>query len=94
MATISTKKYKVTYSIEDGVVILDNIEVNPSHRGQGVGTSAMHRFMKKFSGRNIELHAYAQDDTTDTNKLVTFYEKFGFSVVCGEESYGFEMKNY
>lgn len=94
MSNITTKKYSISYSIEDGIVILDNIKVESEYRGQGIGKKAMERFMKKFSGRDIELHAYAQDEQTDTIRLVEFYKKFGFEVVCGEESYGFEMKNY
>ena len=94
MATIKTKKYILKYSIEEGIIILDNINVNPVYRGKGVATSAMNRFMKKFKGRKIELHAYAQDNATSTERLVSFYEKFGFSVECGELSYGYEMKNY
>ena len=94
MPKIITKKYELTYLIEDEIVILDNIYVDPIYRGKGIGISAMNRFVKKFSNRKIELHAYAQDDLTCTKKLVSFYEKFGFSVKCGELSYGFEMTNY
>lgn len=94
MATLKTKKYKLVYSIEEGIVILDHLEVQKEFRGKGIANSAMKRFMKKFSGRNIELHAYGQDEITVTEKLVKFYEKFGFQIVCGDESFGYEMKNY
>lgn len=91
MPSIITKKYKLVYTIEEGVVLLDLLEVDTAHRCKGVGTRAMQRFLNKFKNRHIELHAYAQDECTDTNKLVSFYEKFGFSVVCGCEKFGYEM---
>jgi ribosomal protein S18 acetylase RimI-like enzyme len=92
MTTIRTNKYIIEYEIEDDIIILHNLEVFEEYRGKGWGEKAMQRFMNKFSGRKIELHAYAQDDTTDTNRLVEFYEKFNFEVVTGCEEYGYEMK--
>lgn len=94
MSTIKTNKYQITSHIENGIVILDNIEVIQKHRGNGVGLLAMQRFMNKYKSRKIELHAYAQDELTSTNKLVDFYTKFGFSVVCGNETIGYEMNNF
>ncbi len=94
MATIKTKKYSLSYSIEDGIVCLNLISVIDSERGKGIGRKAMNRFMKKFEAKDIELHAYPQDEKTDLKKLLCFYESFGFRVTCGDDSFGFEMKNY
>ena len=52
----------------------------------------MQRFIKICNGKTIELHAYPQDEQTNMEKLVAFYETFGFEVVCGSESMGYEMK--
>jgi ribosomal protein S18 acetylase RimI-like enzyme len=87
-----TNKYTIDYDIEDDVIILNNIEVLQEYRNCGWGRKAMEKFMDEFGDRKIELHAYAQDETTDTNRLVEFYESFGFEVVTGCEEWGFEMK--
>jgi GNAT superfamily N-acetyltransferase len=87
-------KYEISSYEENGVVVLDYIHVEQQHRNKGIGTIAMMSFLSKNKGKKIELHAYPQDETTDVFKLVEFYEKFGFDVVCGSEDSGFEMKNY
>lgn len=89
---MKTQKYSIQYSIENGIVILENIEVKNEYRGKGWGKKAMQRFIKMFKGKTIELHAYPQDEKTNIEKLVAFYESFGFEVVCGSESIGYEMK--
>jgi ribosomal protein S18 acetylase RimI-like enzyme len=89
----AAQKFTIEYHEEDGIIILDNIEVNPEFRGQGVATIAMTEFMKKFRGEKIELHAYPQDKTTSIERLVDFYRKFGFETVCGDDSIGYEMNN-
>lgn len=94
MGTLKTQKYSVRYTIENGIVVLDDIEVKKPYRRSGYGKQAMQRFMDKFSGRKIELHAFALDQDTSTDKLVCFYEKFGFEVVEGSELTGYEMRNY
>ena len=94
MGTLKTKKYSVRYTIENNIVVLDDIEVQKQYRGQGYGKKAMQRFMDKFTGRKIELHAFALDQDTITEKLVLFYEKFGFEIVEGSERTGYEMRNY
>ncbi|HEY1046914.1 MAG TPA: GNAT family N-acetyltransferase, partial [Bacteroidia bacterium] len=83
---------KLNYSIENGVVVLDMIEVNAESRCKGVASKLMTKFINKFNNREIELHAYPQDELTTIDRLVVFYEKFGFEVECGSESIGFEMK--
>ena len=92
MARIQTQKYYIDYKIEDGIVILDMLQVKNEHRNKGIAIKAMQSFINKFKGRTIELHAYPQDNTTTLDKLVNFYEKFGFDVVCGSELSGYEMK--
>jgi len=93
MTRIQRKKYHLDYYTENGNVIIDMLTVYPEYRNQGVATKAMTFFNKKFAGKNCELHAFGQEIDTDTNRLVSFYEKFGFEVVAGSEEIGFEMKN-
>lgn len=88
---MKTQKYTLTHHVEDGIVILDNIEVYSQYRGKGIAKKAMQRFLKKFNARKIELHAYPQDEQTDIFKLVDFYKSFGFSVDCGSPLIGYQM---
>ncbi len=94
MGAIKTKKYSIDYTIDGDVVVLDNLEVKKEFRGKGLGKKAMIRFIIKFIGWKMELHAYAQDEETSTERLVSFYKKFGFEVVEGSELSGYEMCNY
>jgi len=82
---------RISYYEDNGSIILEHIEVNPEHRGKGLARQAMQDFVNKFKNERIELHAYAQDEHTDTSKLVDFYRSFGFDVVSGDESFGYEM---
>jgi ribosomal protein S18 acetylase RimI-like enzyme len=94
MGAIKTKKYSIEYTIDGDMVVLDYLEVKKEFRGKGWGEKAMIRFIKKFMGWKIELHAYPQDYETSTERLVSFYKKFGFEVVIGSELSGYEMCNY
>lgn len=76
---------------ENGSIIIDNIEVTKESRNKGIATKAMQDFIVEYGDKQIELHAYPQDNDTDIFRLVEFYEKFGFVVECGSESCGFEM---
>lgn len=88
---MKTNKYTLSYHIENGVVILDNINVFPEYRGKGIATKAIQRFLNKFKNRKIELHAYPQDEQTNISMLVKLYESFGFIVDCGSDSIGYQM---
>jgi len=83
---------KSSYTIEDDVVILESLEVAPEHRGKGLAKKFMKEFIDKFKNQRIELHAYAQDESTSTERLVEFYKSLGFDVVCGDESCGYSME--
>jgi ribosomal protein S18 acetylase RimI-like enzyme len=91
MATIKNKSYVINYHSENGVVILDMIEVDEKLRGKGIAKKAMERFLNMHKGKTIELHAYPQDDSTDLQRLVDLYTSFGFEIQCGSEGIGYEM---
>lgn len=79
MGQIKTKKYQIEWTIdENGVVILDTMYVHDEYKGMGVATKMMQRFVDRFSHRDIELVANPLDDDTDLDRLVSFYERFGF----------------
>ena len=92
MATIKTSNGKLSYTIECGVVVLDNIIVDEQSRNQGVASKLMGKLLARFKNKTIELHAYPQDDTTTIDKLIVFYQKFGFQITCGSDATGYEMK--
>jgi hypothetical protein len=91
MATLTYLDCTITYSVEESCIILDNIDVPVHARGNGQAKAAMTEFMSKFEGHRVELHAYPQDDETDVNRLVSFYERFGFKVATGDDEDGYEM---
>jgi len=88
-----TENCVITYSIEEDEIIIDMIEVSTLYRGQGFAKKAMKKFMSDNYGKFISLHAYGQDDSVSTEKLVDFYKFFGFEVVAGSNDFGFEMQN-
>ena len=79
MGQIKTKKYQIEWTVEaEGCVILDSMFVQDEHKGKGIATKMMQRFVDRFSHRDIELVAMPLDDDTDLERLVNFYERFGF----------------
>ena len=90
---IKYQNCEIKYSREDDILVIDNIQVPQDKRNKGYAKRAMKKFINRYKNENIELHAYAQDEQTNTKKLVNFYESFGFDVVCGDDSNGYEMKN-
>lgn len=88
-----TGKCTITYSRQEDEIVIDMIEVDSNNRRKGFARKAMLAFMKKNYGKIISLHAFGQDSSTYTNKLVEFYKSFGFDVVAGNNIFGFEMQN-
>ena len=79
MGQIKTKKYEIEWTVEeDGIVILHSMFVHDQYKGKGIATKMMQRFVNRFSHRDIELVANPLDDDTDLERLVNFYERFGF----------------
>ena len=98
MPTLKTKKYKITWSMYEDEIVLEMLRVEPEHRGKGIATQVMNRWMNKFRGKRerISLHAFPQDFNKETFaddlvNLVKFYEKFGFEIQHGDENMGYEM---
>lgn len=85
------KNCEIKYSIEDDIVIIDNIEVSLNQRGKGLAKQTLSLFLKKFSDYRIEGHAYPQDKNTDMDKLLHFYQSMGFKVGSGDNKYGWEI---
>jgi len=75
----------------EGKIILENIEIKKEFRGKGKASELMIQFINKFSDKIIELCACAQDDDTDTDRLVEFYESFGFINNGGDDWIGYDM---
>jgi ribosomal protein S18 acetylase RimI-like enzyme len=82
--------YIQTY-LENGNLVIENIFVPNELRGQGIAKKMMQELIENNKNIDIELHAYPQDEQTDINKLVEFYESFGFEIIGGSEDWGFEM---
>lgn len=80
-----TIKYDVDdYSGED-VVVVDLIIVDDASRGQWRAKKTMQKFLTEVVDANdmrCELCAYPNEDGVDKDRLVDFYENFGFSVDC------------
>jgi ribosomal protein S18 acetylase RimI-like enzyme len=86
-----SKNCKIKYSVEDGVVIIENLEVAKKYRGQGFAKQGLTEFLKKNMGRRIEGHCYPQDNETSLDRLLEFYKSFGFKVGSGDDNYGWEI---
>lgn len=81
MKAITTNEYEVEYSVdEDGTCVLECMTVKPEYRGQGYARKAMQHFLDAIGNCRVELCAYPQDDTTDQDRLVGFYESFWFNI--------------
>lgn len=85
------KNCEIKCTKENGVITIESIIVPKGKRGQGWARRAMTMLVKKYEGKKMDLHAYGQDDTTTTSKLVEFYKSFGFDVEAGDDSCGYEM---
>lgn len=78
----------ITY-MDDNELVLDMIEVSPAYRGQGKGREAM-ELLIDFAQENekietIGLFACPQDAETDKERLIEFYENFGFCSLHTED---------
>ena len=76
---------------ENDILIIDNIATPLEDRGKGYAKATLQYLINSNKGKQIELHAYPQDEFTNVFRLVDFYESFGFQVVAGSELSGFEM---
>ena len=85
------KNCEIKCSKENGVITIESIVVPKDKRGLGWARRAMTMLMKKYAEKDMDLHAYGQDDTTTTAGLVEFYKSFGFVVEAGDDSFGYEM---
>tara|TARA_R110000772_G_scaffold233800_2_gene345370 strand:- start:7318 stop:7584 length:267 start_codon:yes stop_codon:yes gene_type:complete len=82
--------YIQTYK-ENGKIVIENIFVPKELRGQGIARKIMQELIENNKSVTIELHAYPQDEETELEKLVNFYESFGFQIECGDDFSGYEM---
>lgn len=71
----------VSYQLgDDGILKIFSLRTPQSKRGQGSATEAMNQIVQRAdeSGIPIKLDASPLDKKTSLNKLVKFYQKFGF----------------
>lgn len=67
-------------------VKIDNLFVSPEYRGQGHARElmlhAIAQIEKDFPGLEIMIVPVPKDETTDFNKLSSFYEDLGLTVIA------------
>lgn len=71
----------VSYQLgDDGILKIFSLRTPQSKRGQGSATEAMNQIVQRAdeAGIPIKLDASPLDKKTSLNKLVKFYQKFGF----------------
>jgi len=89
---------ELEYSIEDGVMIIDNIDVKTQKLG--IGTQLMNKAEEVASNlglERIELGSFPQNETITSGNLVKFYENLGYEanevMGLGEDIYTDMSKN-
>ena len=80
MKMIRSSIGKLLYDTLGDVVVLDLIYVNPEFRGQGYGDKLLSQFIDSFGDKTISI-AVSDEFGSDINKLVKWYEKFGFGKI-------------
>ncbi len=80
--------------MHDGFIYIEEISVNDDKRGQGIFRRELTNFIDwvgQYTDANgITLLANPLDDETDYDRLVAFYETFGFI----DDGYGFMMLDF
>jgi predicted GNAT family N-acyltransferase len=85
----------ITYSIEDGELIIENIKaVTPR---QGIGSKLVRKVLEIASQESLPCTVFTcpQDDSIDVDSLINFYESLGFEIIQDSyrDSFGVKMKH-
>lgn len=65
---------------DDNALVLDMVWVDEAERGQGIGTQLVELAIEyaEEEGKTLGLYAEPQDDSTDQERLIAWYRRFGF----------------
>ena len=79
---IGSSKIVYTYMDLDNQIMLQSLRTPATKRGTGAGRAAMVEFLKQTDAAKIDVKLLASplDRKTRLDKLVAFYESFGFKV--------------
>ena len=64
-------------------VIIENIKINPEYQKNGLGKELMNKALELISSKNIKLislNASPLNNQINSDKLLLFYQKFGFKI--------------
>ena len=89
---IYLKDGEIKYSVEDGIMIIDDIDVKTQKQGTGTKLmSEVENVADSLGVDKIELGAFPQNKSITSDALKDFYENLGYEVV---DSYPFEGQMY
>jgi len=83
MRTYKKDYWYIEYTIEDGVVILEKIEIKKDKRGQWLWSELLKEWennIEEEGYKRIELCAYPQDNETTLEMLKEFYENNWYEI--------------
>jgi GNAT superfamily N-acetyltransferase len=77
---IITPKLRKYVEWSDAFLVIDDLKVDKEHRGKGLGTKIMQRFLKEYCTDMLTLLIAVNDEDHDAfeEKLYSFYERLGF----------------
>lgn len=89
---MTIEKTGIKYSPDEcdpSELCIEELYVEPAERGKGKARELVKKAIKyaiEKGFKKIGLYAYGDDDETDTNRLIEFYESFGFRSDCDDRS--------
>jgi aminoglycoside 6'-N-acetyltransferase len=76
-------EYQELVAVEDGVAGVDVLIGEPGLIGRGVGSEALHRFVRDVVFSDPGIHACVADPDAENHASLRVFEKAGFRVVRG-----------
>lgn len=90
MFVLELAEGRVEYSVGVDFVNIDLVYVKPEHRGKGVGakllTAALHEAVVEGKDAYLLVDKYSLDEGMSAERLVAWYEKFGFESVSDKNN--------
>jgi ribosomal protein S18 acetylase RimI-like enzyme len=78
---VITPKLRKYLGFDEVFLVIDTLGVRRTHRGKGLGTKLMQKFIKEYCANTLTLVLAVNDEEDSSDfeqKLYSFYEKFGF----------------